>query len=103
MSLRNGRAVVVVRVGATLPSHPRMLRIQKGDVRGAALGAWLAATGYSRLEELDGWCPAEALEGVASKATLERLVEVGLFDPRERDGVPGFDVVKYAEFNELKA
>lgn len=99
---KNGRATVLAHVGVGLPSHPRMLRIPKGAMRGEALGCWLAATCYSRDGELDGWCPAEALEAISTPETRARLVEVGLFAASKRDGVEGYLVLRYEEFNETK-
>jgi hypothetical protein len=100
---RTGRAAVVASVAVELPNHHRFFRIPKGAQRGEALGCWLAATLYSRGGELDGWCPVEALEPVSTAETRLRLVAVGLFEPEDRDGVLGFVVCKYAEFNETKS
>jgi hypothetical protein len=101
MALRkNGRMTVVAQFGVDLPSHPKMLRIPKGRARGEALGAHFAATCYSRKEEQDGWCPLEALDAVATPETIRRLVDVGLFEFEEKDGVPGVRVLKYEDFNE---
>jgi hypothetical protein len=99
---KGGRHAIVFHVVVTITSHQRMLRIPKGTERGAALGAWLAAGCYSRMEELDGWCPAEHLDAVASPLTLESLVAVGLFERSDRDGVPGYVVCKYADTNDTK-
>ena len=103
MSRANGRVTIIAHVGVDLPSHRRLLQIPRGNDRGAALGAWLAATCYARREETDGWCPSEALEGVADATTIDRLVSVGLFAPSVREGIEGYDVVRYSDFNETKA
>ncbi len=94
--------MIFAKVDVGLPRHHRFLRIPKG-IRAESLGVWLTATCYTRDEQLDGFCPAEALDAIASDAALSALIDVGLFKRSTRDGVEGFVVLKYAEHNETKA
>lgn len=103
MTTPSGRARVTYRVGTELPRHPRFLRMPRGLVRAAALGVWTAAGCYSRGEEQDGFCPAEAIEAYATEEVVAWLVDAGLFAREEQDGVHGFRVLRYKEWNETKA
>lgn len=94
--------MIFAKVDVTLPSHHRMLKIPRGD-RAACLGVWLAALCYSRGAELDGLCPAEALDVLAPERAITLLVSVGLFASKTVDGVRYVEVLKYAEHNETKA
>lgn len=98
----SGRIRIAARVGVEIPKHERMLMIPRGGQRAAALGVWLVATCFSRERELDGFCPAEALDGYARPESLQNLISVGLFAESEKNGVRGYTVVKFAEFNETK-
>ena len=103
MSSASGRMRLAARVGVDIPFHERMLKIPKGLKRAAALGLWTAATCYSRARELDGFCPADAVEHFVTAESVYQLVEVGLFTKETRDGISGFRVLKFDEFNETKA
>lgn len=103
MTSPSGRARVTAKVGVDLPWHQRMLRIPRGATRAAALGLWTAANCYSRREELDGFCPLEAVESYVSDEVVTWLVEVGLFTHEEKHGAHGVRILRYDEFNETKA
>ena len=100
---RSGRKRTCARVETNFPDHRRMQRIPPGIRRASALGVWLAALCHSRLHELDGFCPIEALQGYAGERVIRDLVDVGLIARGEQDGLAGVVVVNYAEFNETKA
>lgn len=96
------RGFIYSRVGVRIAGHPRFLRIPTPK-RAAALGVWLAALSFTREEQLDGFCPLEAIQTIASKDIVDRLVEVGLFAREEQDGIHGVRILKYEEFNDTKA
>ena len=100
---RSGRKRTCARVETNLPHHSRLTRIPLGVRRGHALGVWLAALCHSRQFELDGFCPTEALHGLAADKVIQDLVDVGLFARLEQDGLVGVIIVNYAEFNDTKA
>lgn len=97
------RGFIFAKVGVGLAGHHRFLRIPAGAKRGHALGVWTAATNFTRKEQLDGFCPLEALQTVSTEDIVNRLVEVGLFAREDQDGVHGVRVLKYEEFNDTKA
>lgn len=66
------------------------------------MGVWTIALCYSRGNELDGFCPLEELDGIATEDVLRALYSVGLLDTCEREGVPGVMVLRYADHNETK-
>jgi len=90
-------------VEASLPDHKRIKGIPFGPRRGHAFGVWTAALCYSRLHELDGFCPSEVLHAFAGGEAIQDLVDVGLFARAEQDGLVGVVIVNYAEFNDTKA
>ena len=100
---RSGRKRTCARVETNFPDHRRMQRIPPGMRRASALGVWLAALCHSRLHELDGFCPNEALQGYAGERVIRDLLDVGLIARGEQDGLAGIVLVNYAEFNETKA
>ena len=100
---RSGRKRTCARVETSFPDHKRLKRIPPGTRRSSALGVWLAALCYSRLHELDGFCPTEALQGYAGERVIRDLLDVGLIARAEQDGLAGVVVVNYAEFNETKS
>jgi hypothetical protein len=94
--------MIFAKVEVSVPQHHRFLRIPR-EHRAAAIGVWTTALCYSRREELDGFCPEEAFDLIATEEILGQLVRVGLFSRKEQDGVHGVIVLKYAEHNETKA
>lgn len=93
--------MIFAKVDVTFPVHHRMLKIQKA-YRAACLGVWTAALCYSRGAELDGLCPIEAIETMATDELIDWLVTVGLFRRVTLDGIGHVEVLKYAEHNETK-
>ena len=103
MISRSGRTRTCARVETHFTDHKRLKRIPFGTRRGQALGVWLVALCYSRLYELDGFCPTEALHAFAGGKAIQDLVDVGLFARGEEDGLSGVIVVNYAQFNGTKS
>lgn len=99
---KDRRGFIFARVGVRVAGHPRFLRIPAGMLRAAALGVWMSALTFSREEQLDGFCPFEAIQSVATEDVVQRLVDVGLFARDEQDGVHGVRILKYSEFNDTK-
>lgn len=95
--------MIFVKVDVDLPGHHRLLRIPRGIRRASALGVWTAAICYTRMHELDGFVPAEALEGYATDESVSDLTSAGLMVTSSRDGIEGYEVCKYAEHNEVRA
>jgi hypothetical protein len=96
------RGFIFARVGVRIAGHHRFLRIP-APKRAAALGIWLAALTFSRAEQLDGFCPLEAIQAIAPRDIIDRLVDVGLFTRQEENGIHGVWVLKYDDFNDTKA
>ncbi len=103
MRSRSGRNRTCALVDTSFPNDERLQRIACGIRRAQALGAWIVALCYSRLHELDGFCPMESFRGFAVDEALQDLVDVGLFAAAEEDGLTGFVVADYAQFNRSKS
>jgi hypothetical protein len=103
MISRSGRNRTCALVETSFPHDERLERIPVGTRRGQALGVWAVALCYSRLHELDGFCPTEALHAYAGGGGIQDLVDVGLFARAEQDGLSGVIVVNYAEVNDTKS
>lgn len=95
-------STIFAKVGVDLVHHHRLLRIP-AELRAAALGTWLAALLVTRGQELDGWCPAEALAPFVQPDVLQQLASSSLLVAEIRDGVSGFRVERYADHNETAA
>lgn len=102
MTHTNGVGMIFAKVDVTLLYHYRVLDVTR-PLRAAALGVWIAALCYSRGQDLDGFCPTEALGLLGCSEAVDELVRVGLFARGTRDGVDGVVVLKYAEHNETKS
>lgn len=93
---------IFAKVNVELVNHHRLLKVPRRQ-RAAALGVWLAALLYTREHELDGFCPLEALEYLATRANIDHLVRVELVAREEKDGVRGIRVLRYSDHNDTKA
>ena len=95
---RSGRRRTFARIETSFVDHNWLNRIPFGPRRAHALGVWLAALCHSKLHELDGFCPTEALHAFGGgDQAIQDLVDAGLVARGERDGVVGVVVVTYAD------
>lgn len=91
--------MIFAKVDVCLPTHPKFVKAGP-----AAVGYWVAALAYSRGHDLSGFVPEESvgvLLGLGEREgrkLADRLVEVGLFEPREG----GYHIVNYEQKNETK-
>ena len=74
------------KVDDTLHGHPKARR-----AGAAAMGLWALAGAYSSAYKEDGFVPDWYAQSWASgKSLAAKLVEVGLWEPGEKEGVPGW-------------
>ena len=87
-----------VKVDDRLPSSRKVLRIPRA-VRPAAMGLWVMTAAWSSRDGTDGWIPAYVIEEHACELEhAEALVAAGMWEHDDRDGDPGYQFVKWAEY-----
>jgi hypothetical protein len=69
--------MVWFQVDDNLAFHPTV--IEAGT---AAMGLWFRAGAWSNANNTDGFIPARVADQLGTRATCNRLVKVGLFEPR---------------------
>jgi len=82
------------KVDDKLHAHRKARRAGK-----AAMGVWLLAGSWSADNLTDGFIPADYLPLWGSPADARRLVQVGLWEPAELDGEPGWRFNDWGDYN----
>jgi hypothetical protein len=74
------------RVHESAPEHRKMRAAGL-----AAIGLWTMSGAYSTREGTDGWVPAHFVATwPGGKRQVKTLLQIGLWWPEDRDGIPGF-------------
>jgi hypothetical protein len=93
-SPREDSPVPDFRVADTAPEHTKLRRAGL-----AAAGLWALAGAFAMRELTDGWVPeywVQSWPAGAKQATV--LVDIGLWRPASRDGMPGFSFHDWGDF-----
>lgn len=78
-----------------LHSHDKALRAGV-----PAMGLWVLAGSWSADQLTDGWVPQHMVQRIDPKgwrASVQALVRVGLWQPTDRDGEPGWEFHEWSE------
>ena len=87
-----------MRIDDRLHSHPKVRR-----AGAAAVGIWATAGSFSMAYQTDGFVPRYYIDGWGrtGHSAAARLVEVGLWEPAERDGEQGWRFHDWSDYQPL--
>lgn len=66
-------------------AHPKF--VMAGN---AAIGLWTRCGSWSKKHTTGGWVPTDVARSFGTPTEIKKLVKVGLWEPRSRDGDPGY-------------